>query len=271
MILSGDYLQPTLFGESYFNKPPLFNWVLAGSFKITGSWEEWAVRLPSVLAFLMTGICLFLLFQRALGQRVAFLAALFFLTSADPLFYGTVNAGEMDMFLTLPVFFQVVALPVFFQKKQYFRMFAVSYTCMAVVFLTKHFSAFIFQAVALAALTISTKNWRILFSRQHVSGVLIFLMLVGAYGYAYSRQHALIPYFFNLVAEMTEKSGSGGLGERMGYMLSYPFLWLKLLFPWSLLVFILIKKDSLSVFRENPLLHFCFVFSALNLGLLVAA
>jgi len=267
MVLSGDYLQPTIFGEPYFNKPPLFNWVLATCFKLTGSFSEWAVRVPSILAFLLTGLFLFLLFRRTLGLRAAFLAALFFLTAADPLFYGTVNAGEIDLFLVLPVFFQVAALPLFFQRRQFLTMFLVSYTCMAVVFLTKHFAAFAFQAVALSALVVSTKNWRVLFGWQHLSGAAVFAALVGTYTYAYAQQYPVAPYFFNLLAETGEKSGADGIGERLIYMLGYPLVLLKLLFPWSLLVFLFIKKKSLQVFRRNPLPYFCLVFSVLSVGL----
>jgi len=40
MKLSGNYITPTLHGEFYYNKPPLFNWILLGYFKLLGQINE---------------------------------------------------------------------------------------------------------------------------------------------------------------------------------------------------------------------------------------
>ncbi|MEO0727709.1 MAG: glycosyl transferase, partial [Bacteroidota bacterium] len=50
MIWSGNFITPTLHGEYYYNKPPLWNWILALSMWIHGGASEWAVRFPAVLA-----------------------------------------------------------------------------------------------------------------------------------------------------------------------------------------------------------------------------
>ena len=44
MLYSGDYLTPTIMGELYFAKPPLFNWIIIVSAKLFGSFSEMAVR-----------------------------------------------------------------------------------------------------------------------------------------------------------------------------------------------------------------------------------
>ena len=36
MLWSGNYISPTMHGDIYLNKPPLFNWVLALSFTVFG-------------------------------------------------------------------------------------------------------------------------------------------------------------------------------------------------------------------------------------------
>ena len=65
-----------------------------------GSFEEWVVRFPSIFAFLLTGILNFFLVKRFLSTKTALLSGLFLWTSADILFYGSVNAGEIDLQLT---------------------------------------------------------------------------------------------------------------------------------------------------------------------------
>jgi 4-amino-4-deoxy-L-arabinose transferase-like glycosyltransferase len=55
MLETGNWLVPYLGGKPYLRKPPLMNWVIAGSFKVTGVRNEWTARLPSALAVLAMG------------------------------------------------------------------------------------------------------------------------------------------------------------------------------------------------------------------------
>jgi 4-amino-4-deoxy-L-arabinose transferase-like glycosyltransferase len=47
MIETGNYLVPQVGGETYFRKPPLINWLVAGSFRIFGVQNEWTARAPA--------------------------------------------------------------------------------------------------------------------------------------------------------------------------------------------------------------------------------
>jgi 4-amino-4-deoxy-L-arabinose transferase-like glycosyltransferase len=91
MLASHDWrawVLPSVGGEAYYKKPPGINWLIAGSFRLCGSQEEWAARLPSallvgLLAGLMAGLpCPFL------NPRAQFLAALIFLGSVGILENG---------------------------------------------------------------------------------------------------------------------------------------------------------------------------------------
>ncbi|MBV8378824.1 MAG: glycosyltransferase family 39 protein, partial [Verrucomicrobia bacterium] len=52
MLTSGDWLVPRVGSDPYLRKPPLLNWAIALSCKLSGGVSEWAVRFPSVLATL---------------------------------------------------------------------------------------------------------------------------------------------------------------------------------------------------------------------------
>src|SRR6266849_1518088 len=56
MLESGNYLVPQVGGEAYFRKPPLINWLVAASFKIFGTRNEWTARLPSAISVLLVAI-----------------------------------------------------------------------------------------------------------------------------------------------------------------------------------------------------------------------
>ena len=52
MILSNDYVTPTLNGARYFNKPPLYNWIIAGSYHLFGNYSSFALRFPMLVVLL---------------------------------------------------------------------------------------------------------------------------------------------------------------------------------------------------------------------------
>jgi 4-amino-4-deoxy-L-arabinose transferase and related glycosyltransferases of PMT family len=52
MIQSQDYLSPRIYGEYWFDKPPMYYWLVALSFQAFGA-SEFAARLPATLSALL--------------------------------------------------------------------------------------------------------------------------------------------------------------------------------------------------------------------------
>ena len=52
MLKTDNWLVPHIGGEAYYRKPPFINWLIAGSFALTGQQNEWSARLPSALSVL---------------------------------------------------------------------------------------------------------------------------------------------------------------------------------------------------------------------------
>ncbi len=69
MLDSGDWLVPHRHPEHvHLSKPPLTYWALAGSMAVFGK-NEWALRLPSALAFALTIGCVFAIGKRLVPER----------------------------------------------------------------------------------------------------------------------------------------------------------------------------------------------------------
>ena len=49
MIRFGDYLSPRIYNEFWYDKPPIFYWLVAASFKLFGGFSELTARLPAAL------------------------------------------------------------------------------------------------------------------------------------------------------------------------------------------------------------------------------
>ncbi|MDE0958891.1 MAG: glycosyltransferase family 39 protein, partial [Planctomycetota bacterium] len=102
MMSSGDPIIPTVWGQPYLNKPPLYPWltVLASNFT-GGSVNAITVRIPALLATLLTGLLLFLSGSRIGRPRAGFIAALLFLLC--PVVIRKSTLGETDLLLTAGV------------------------------------------------------------------------------------------------------------------------------------------------------------------------
>ncbi|MGL4552699.1 MAG: ArnT family glycosyltransferase [Gemmataceae bacterium] len=75
MLDRGDAVVPTLQGEPYLDKPPLFYWLVMLSYRAFGV-GAWQARLVPALAVHATLFAVYLLGRRSAGDRPAFLAAL---------------------------------------------------------------------------------------------------------------------------------------------------------------------------------------------------
>src|SRR5436190_18917519 len=67
MLETGNYLVPQVGSEPYYRKPPLVNWVVAASFKLTGLQNEWTARLPSALCVLTVAMAFVTIARASLG------------------------------------------------------------------------------------------------------------------------------------------------------------------------------------------------------------
>jgi 4-amino-4-deoxy-L-arabinose transferase-like glycosyltransferase len=100
MHRAGEWVRPTLQGEPWLEKTPLFYWLAGGAFSLLGETEA-AARAPSVLAALLlvgtTALVGARLYGSAAGLHAGFVAG----TSLLPFAYG--RAASMDMLLAAAV------------------------------------------------------------------------------------------------------------------------------------------------------------------------
>src|SRR6266542_7173320 len=76
MLETGNYIVPQVGSNPYYRKPPLVNWLVAATFKISGVRNEWTARLPSVLAVLAVAMAFVAIARPSLGPRGSIVAAL---------------------------------------------------------------------------------------------------------------------------------------------------------------------------------------------------
>ncbi len=81
MAKSGDWITPVLWGEPWFEKPPLLYWMSAAGFRL-GLGTELAPRLPVALLSIAFIVFYFVLLRREFGPKPALYSSLILSTSA---------------------------------------------------------------------------------------------------------------------------------------------------------------------------------------------
>ncbi len=266
MFLTGEYIVPHINGWSYYNKPPVFNWVMAACFWLFGSMSEWVVRLPSLLSLVTLATVHYFFSRRYLSQKVALLSAFFYLTAAEVLLYGAVNSGEIDPFYALLAYLQVMVLFHFHQRRRWYAMFLISYFFVALGFLVKGLPSIAFQGLTLVGMAVYHRQWKILFHPAHFAGLGFFLLVSAAYFYPYALQDDLPGFLVRQYKEAAMRTGlETSSSDTFWQSLTFPLQMAKLLLPWSLLAVFMFQKKFRSKLRNNPLLAFSALFIVVNI------
>ena len=127
MVLSGDWITPTLNGEKFYDKPVLYNWFVSLSFLVFG-FNEFAARLPSALLGTGCVLIVYLLGRSMVGPAVGFLSGVILATSGEHMLLSRVVVHDMALafFITLSLFFFFRGFKEEQQRKRYFLLFYAS-------------------------------------------------------------------------------------------------------------------------------------------------
>jgi len=262
MIIRHDWI-PTINGEVYVNKPPLYNWILLGFFKLFG-FNEWVVRFPAILSLVIFGVIIFYLFYKITGAfNTAFFSAAAVLTAGNILFYSSL-LGHIDALFSLIVFWGFMMIYIYGNQGKWSQLFALSYFICFVGFMLKGIPAIVFQGVSLTVAVLFFKSPKILFSRKHILGSLWFIVPTLLYLLAFSYRYPLSDFVLNLWEESSKRTiAQKSWSESILHLFTFPLQFLIDTAPWSLIVLIFIKKDARTAVWENQFLRFClFLFLA---------
>lgn len=267
MYLSGNWLQPQLLNTPYYNKPPLFNWIVGFLFALNRGVADVLVRLPSLAAWCFLAWWHYRLTRNWIGEWTARLASLFLLTGSHFLFFATVLSGELDLFYSMLVYLQVMAIFQYEQQKNWLKLFLISYLFMALGFLTKGIPSLAFQAITLGGWLVLRGHWKKLFSWYHLLGLSIGLSMLGTYFLVYDWHTGQAQqYLIKLLSEASQKSVAENSQGLLLRLLTFPFQFLAMLLPWSVIIYFgFARRRQLS--WEHPYWTFSLFFFVSNIWL----
>src|SRR5262249_42770773 len=94
MLRTGDWVVPRQQGAPFLSRPPLGSWLIAVTTFLRGQCEVWAVRLPAVLATLITSLLVYGYSRAFLSRFGALTGALAYATMGQVLQLGRVGETE---------------------------------------------------------------------------------------------------------------------------------------------------------------------------------
>jgi len=205
MIDTGDWIVPRQQVKPFPDRPPLNSWAMILASKVTGGVNLAAVRLPTVLATLLTTLLVYLYSRNFLSRLGAFAAAACYTTMAQVLQLG--RMGESDGLLTLCMAGALFAWHWGYAVRSKAALaWPAGYFMAALAGLCKGPQGPIYFVVISGLFLTWRRDWRFLFNGWHAAGIATFALVLGAWQ---------VPFYWEVDARSARAIWSEG-GEMSG-------------------------------------------------------
>ena len=245
LVRSHQFLQLKYQGEAYFNKPPLFFWLLALSTSLFGE-NEVAFRLPGAIFSLGTMALTYALGLILFSRTAAFWAALVVATSHIFLWYGprVLLDSALTFFITLALLGWVQAS----LRRASPWWYLLSFVAMALGAMIKELHGFALPLLLIIAYEAIQRNVRMFRQPLFWIGLLTSLAIVTAYAWT------LASGFQGHFRIGTGLHSMFSLSNLKTYLGSRPIYWYLLImwfdfFPWCALI----PSSLVLLFARRPL------------------
>lgn len=267
MHKSSDYITPTIGGEPYFKKPPLYNWLIAASYTMFGDYSETSLRFPMILSLLFFSLTIFYFVKKELGLKMGVINALIFMTIGRILFFETLH-GLIDITYSWLTYLFFMTSYVFFRKKKYLLLFVSAYFITSITYLMKGLPSLVFLGITLLVLFISNKQFKMLFNWRHFVGIFILIFIVGGYYLLYFNANDISPkeLLWILLDQTTRRTviRFGWLTTLTG-IFTFPFAMFYHFLPWTVLILLLFTRGSYKKIKSHPFLKYNVLILVFNI------
>jgi hypothetical protein len=241
MVETGDFIVPHLNYVRYFEKPVLFYWAVAASYKAFGI-NEWSFRFPNALTALFCVVLSYFCCRRWFNERIALLSSLILITSFG--FLGMARVVTIDMFFTLWLFLGLLGFYGYYRERLPIFIYGF-YASLAFATLAKGPVALILSGVTVLAFLVAERNLSFLKQFKWVTGILLYLAITVPWFLAVSvKEREFFDFFFmdqHFLRFLTTKH------KRTGSIVYFFPVLFGGMFPWSFFIpraFITLWKNS---------------------------
>jgi 4-amino-4-deoxy-L-arabinose transferase-like glycosyltransferase len=267
MLYWGDGVVPREQGDPFLSRPPLHSWLIAGSSLLFGQRGVWVVRLPSLLAMVLTAVLIYAYGRTFLSRLGALASAVAFATLGE--MFQTGRQAETE-----PVFILLLSASLLVWHVGMVRNYPplvpwlAGSILMALASLAKGPQAAVYFFGFTSLYLVLTGQWRRLLHGASLLGAVVAALLIGLW---------LVPFYEDQgwqgvravwMGDTAVRFKDWKLTEVALHLLSYPFEVLGSTAPWSLLLlFYLAREGRRSIGTARPQVFFltlCLVLAFLT-------
>lgn len=163
MIAFNDFLSPRIYGEYWYDKPPMYYWLVAAAFKIFGM-SEFSARFPTAFFGVAGVLALYLYGRELFNKRAAMVGALVLATSVEYFYLGKAAVTDITLNLCL-----TIALLAFLTNRYY-----IMYIFIGLATVTKGPVGILFPGAIIFLYLCVTKRLHLLKDMKIPAGILLF-------------------------------------------------------------------------------------------------
>jgi len=260
MLKTGDWIIPVLHGKPYFTKPPMMNWLIAGSGNLFGVVNEWTSRIPSVCMVFATSLSIYFLTRKWLSREGRLFAAI-----AALCMIGLIKKGRTAEIDSLFIFFIVIILLVwlngYVRRWKPALLWSIALSLVGLGFLTKGPQVIAYFYLTIFAYLYYRKSLSFFFSKSHLFGLLFFVLILVIYMYFILQYVTLEKYMHMWVSQIADRAESKTSFSFFGHLVYYPIEGILSFMPWMLITIPILYLKDIRIYAKDFLGNELFIFS----------
>lgn len=247
MLASGDWIVPRQQGRVFPERPPMTIWAMAVGGKIRGDVDAIAIRLPSVIAVVLTSLLIYGYTRALASQFAALAAALVYATFGQVLQLG--RMGESEAMFALGVSASLFVWHLGYSRRwPAIAVWPLGFGCAALAALVKGPQAPVYFVVITAVYLIARRDWRYLIGWQYAAGAAVFVAILAAWQ---------IPFYLATDWRSVAATWAGLAADRLSlsglieHFFTFPLETFACLLPWSPILVALVKKETRALLADQ--------------------
>jgi 4-amino-4-deoxy-L-arabinose transferase-like glycosyltransferase len=230
MVVDGDWITPRFNGQNFYDKPILYYWLNALSFKLFGI-NEFAARFPAALLGAFGVLVTFLLGKALYDRWTGFIGAVILSISFEYLFLSRLVVHDIS--LTLGI---LISLSLFYYGSQLHKVPAwiilLFYGSLAWSVLAKGPLGLILPGMIIVPYILFTKDWRLIKELRPGLGMIIFLPLAATWYVPVSLRNSDFLYYFIVHQHLQQFLSTAKATHHEPFYFYLP-VFIGGFFPWS--------------------------------------
>jgi 4-amino-4-deoxy-L-arabinose transferase-like glycosyltransferase len=240
MLDTGDWIVPRQQGHVFPERPPMTMWMMAIAGWMRGEVDAVAVRMPSVIAVVLTSLLVFGYTRAYSSTFAAATAGLAYATMGQVLQIG--RHGESEALFALFLAASLLVWHVGYTRAwRPVVVWASGFALAALAALVKGPQAPVYFGAITSVYLLVRREWRYLVSWSYAIGATVFVAIIAAWQ---------IPFYLATDWEAVAATWSGLAGDRfhlsgvLSHVLTYPLETFICLLPWSPILGALFKRET---------------------------